>query len=194
MTIHADPLRAAGSDIAALSDALRRGGSALESVPAQVVDVVRSQKWAHFVTRTGNEIRPPKFEEFVAQPPLAGLGTTIQMLRKICRDSKPALDAIDDALGSRQGERTDLLDIVQEVRAPTGNRVDRALRKLRKDAPELHAQVLAGEVTAHAAMVKAGFRPHTFTVRPEPTSAARTLRKHMTPEQCAELARLLAEQ
>jgi hypothetical protein len=33
-----------------------------------------------------------------------------------------------------------------------------ALRRLAKDCPELHAQCLAGELTAHAAMVQAGFR------------------------------------
>jgi hypothetical protein len=75
--------------------------------------------------------------------------------------------------------------------APVGTSRAQALRKLRKSAPELHAAVLAGDLTAHGAMVKAGFRLRTMTVRPEPAAAARTLRKHLTPEQCAELARLL---
>ena len=80
--------------------------------------------------------------------------------------------------------------------APKGRARDRALRKLREDAPELHARTMLPKghpdrLTPHGAMVRAGFWPRTFTVRPEPTSAARTLRKHMTPEQCAELARLL---
>jgi hypothetical protein len=34
----------------------------------------------------------------------------------------------------------------------------RAHRRLRKDRPDLHEQVLNGEKTAHAAMVEAGFR------------------------------------
>ena len=33
-----------------------------------------------------------------------------------------------------------------------------ALRRLAKDRPDLHAQCLAGDLTAHAAMVQAGFR------------------------------------
>lgn len=77
--------------------------------------------------------------------------------------------------------------------APQGTSKDRALRKLRTDAPELHAEVLAGNLTAHGAMVKAGFRLRTVTVQPDPAAAARTLRRHLTTEQCAELARLLME-
>src|SRR4051794_6825253 len=41
---------------------------------------------------------------------------------------------------------------------PTGNSTDRALRRLRKNAPDIHARVLAGEISPHAGMVEAGFR------------------------------------
>jgi hypothetical protein len=45
--------------------------------------------------------------------------------------------------------------------APTGNSVSYALQKLRDERPDLHSRVLAGELTANAAMVEAGFRkPH----------------------------------
>ena len=33
-----------------------------------------------------------------------------------------------------------------------------AIRRLRKDRPNIHARVLAGELTAHAGMIEAGFR------------------------------------
>lgn len=70
-----------------------------------------------------------------------------------------------------------------------------ALSRLRKDAPDLHAEVVAGRLTAHAAMVKVGFWPKTFTVRVDDAAAtARTLRKHMPPEQLAELARMLGDE
>lgn len=39
-----------------------------------------------------------------------------------------------------------------------GNNPSYALRRLAKDRPDLHAQCLAGELTANAAMVEAGFR------------------------------------
>lgn len=39
---------------------------------------------------------------------------------------------------------------------PDGNTVSYALRRLRKDRPDIHARVLAGEITAHAGMIEAG--------------------------------------
>jgi hypothetical protein len=44
---------------------------------------------------------------------------------------------------------------------PSGNSRAAALRRLRKDRPDLHARILAGEISAHAAMVEAGFRHQT---------------------------------
>lgn len=41
---------------------------------------------------------------------------------------------------------------------PVGNEAAYALRRLRKDRPDIHARVLAGELTPHAGMVEAGFR------------------------------------
>jgi hypothetical protein len=55
------------------------------------------------------------------------------------------LDLLDQALAGRQGERTDLVDNVNEVSRPTGNTEAQALRRLRKDRPDLHARVLNGE-------------------------------------------------
>ncbi len=47
---------------------------------------------------------------------------------------------------------------------PAGNTRQHALRKFRKDRPDLHVQVLKGKLTPHAAMVKASWfsvsRPH----------------------------------
>ena len=56
----------------------------------------------------------------------------------------------------------------------TGSR-SYALRRLRKDAPELHEQVLDGTLTAHAAMVKAGLRRRVIACRPPGGNFSTTL-------------------
>lgn len=48
---------------------------------------------------------------------------------------------------------------------PTGNSAARALRKLRKDRPDIHACVLAGELSPHAGMIEAGFRKKRPSVK-----------------------------
>jgi hypothetical protein len=63
-----------------------------------------------------------------------------------------------------------------------------AMARLARSAPELHAEVLAGRLSAHAAMVKAGFEPPRFTVRvTSPDAVVATLRKQLGPETLAEV-------
>ena len=68
-------------------------------------------------------------------------------------DDPEALDELDK-VGQRKGGRPKTHNNVQG-KAPTGNRESAALRRLRKDAPELHAEVLAGNISAHAARTQA---------------------------------------
>jgi hypothetical protein len=91
------------------------------------------------------------------------------MGKNLCRDNTEALDALDKATTGRQGERTDPVNNVNEVseERPVGNSNTYALRKLRRDRPDLHRSVLDEEITPHAAMVEAGFRPRSATFYPE---------------------------
>ena len=43
----------------------------------------------------------------------------------------------------------------------TGNRAAYAHHRLRRDRPDIHARVLAGELSPHAGMIEAGFRKKT---------------------------------
>jgi hypothetical protein len=71
-------------------------------------------------------------------------------------------DAKDQANPSRQGQRTDLVDnnnaVIHEVARPSGTSRAQALRRLRKDRPDIHKRVLTGELSPHAGMIEAGFR------------------------------------
>src|SRR6266496_2587115 len=193
MTVQADPLRARGSDVAMLSDALRRGGSALESVPQQIRHLLASHEWEHFVTRLGKEVRHERFAEFVTTPPLAGLGASIDLIRRLLGDDTVALNLLDEALRAPHGGDHSKVNNMK-VAQPRGTSRAYALRRLRKDAPELHAEELAGRLKPNAAMVKAGFRPRTLTVPlGRPDSVAQTLIKHMEPEELIALVRLLAD-
>jgi hypothetical protein len=59
---------------------------------------------------------------------------------------------------------------VQGFKAPTGNSAAAALRRLRKDRPDIHTRVLAGEISPHAGMVEAGFRRKQSAVFKRPTA------------------------
>jgi hypothetical protein len=57
--------------------------------------------------------------------------------------------------------------------SPTGTSRAAALRRLRKDRPDIHARVLAGELSPHAGMIEAGFRKRAVN----PLSALDQIRK-----------------
>lgn len=106
-----------------------------------------------------------------------------------CGDDDKARDALDEAIKKEGGApignknaangRTtvDNIHSCSESR-PTGTSQAAALRRLRKSAPKLHEKVIAGEMSANAAMVKAGFRPKTITIPVDVEKAARVLVKN----------------
>jgi hypothetical protein len=64
---------------------------------------------------------------------------------------------------------------------PTGTTAAYAHRRLRKDRPDLHARVLAGEISPHAAMVQAGFRKRAKSRARTPLDRLRTAWRKATP-------------
>ena len=187
-----DPLRGNWHVVNSLRSALHKGEHGLSTVPGLLKRVLAEGSWREFVTERGEHVEHGRFVDFVTTKPMKGIGATVDLVKRVIADDPEAVDLLDQALQNPVG-RPETNNNVQD-KAPQGNSADRALRKLRTDAPELHAEVLAGRLTAHGAMVKAGFRVRTITVRPDAASAARTLRKHMTADQLAELARLLMEE
>jgi hypothetical protein len=70
-------------------------------------------------------------------------------------------DDAADRLSLRPAHRPKTVDNENDVintSRPTGTSRAAALRRLRKDRPDIHARVLAGELSPHAGMIEAGFR------------------------------------
>lgn len=158
------------------------GVAMLENLGAFIARIVEKGLWDEvWLKNNGRVVEFDSFEEYVTTKTPDGLGTTIQHLKNACRDDPKALDAIDKATQRGDGNRTGVnqytrpeergtvdninsssLGGVQPVekegaKRPTGTSRDAALRRLRKDRPDLHQKVLEG-MSAHAAMVQAGFR------------------------------------
>ena len=185
-------LRANGSLIDSLGSMLSNGGSSLRIVPDLLRRVLLEDAWREFETKLGVISRPMSFAEFVVTPPLRGLGASVALVRRIVADDIEVTDLLDQALRQPVGHPL-TRDIVTD-RADGNNRAG-ALRRLRDQQPELHTAVLAGELSPHAAMVQAGYRPRTVTVPiDDDQRLAAALRRHLDPERRKTLsAALLAE-
>ena len=181
----------------ALGSALRSGSSALGTVPPLLKRVLAEESWRHFVTKRGDEVSHERFETFVTTPPLSGIGATVDIVRRVVADDMEALDLLDRALQNPVGHPGTVNNI--NVNRPQGTSQAQAMRRLRKEADhgneqaaKLHADVLAGQISANAAMIQGGFRPKTISVpigRPERIAAY--LRKHMARDALTRLVELL---
>jgi hypothetical protein len=168
--------------------ALRDGEAGLSDVPLVLKNVLRDQRWRERRIKTGEVIKFDHFEEFVARKPLEGLGADMGLIKRICDGDSEAMDLLDRATQREAGRPKEMDNNVIHLESkPKGNSEAYALRRLRKDRPDLHARVLSGEFSAHGAMVKAGFRKKLLTVPLDVRRAATVLAKHFTREEFAEI-------
>ncbi len=177
--------------VAQLRRSLYGASDGLRDVPEMLRSVIEHGLWRErVVEETGELVSFERFEDFVTTPPLEGLGSSLKQLRNICQEDRTALDWLDRAtVGGHGGDRKSQdikshnITLEEVPKARTGTSNTYALRKLRKDRPDLHQRVLADEISPHAAMVEAGFRKKTLTVPAGIDAAARVLIKHFDPDE-----------
>lgn len=194
-----------------LADAIKRGGRSLQSVPGLLAKLISEDLW---VERDVNgkiiSYSKDEFKHFVESPYPEGLSTTIATIERLCGDEPEIIDFLAAAKRGKVGRppkakgQTDAKGNVSDDKNVSirnnkramGETVEYAYQKLRDDAPNLHAKVLAGELSAHAAMVKAGFRKKRVAVNMnDAQSAYNTLTNNMPDDVLQELIELLiAEQ
>jgi hypothetical protein len=194
--------------------------SLFETLPLFLQDLFEQGAWIQFKIAEHAPVfdyRPgdaQKFWEFVQTAQPKGLGTTIPKLRQICEMAEEPMKLLSmldelsqrgpggannpEGLGGKSGKTRDGIvndDNIhndKDRESPTGTSREAALRRLRKDRPDLHEQVLSGELTPHRAMVVAGFRNETMTVpKNDMTALVETLKKRLSPEQIDEIKSLL---
>lgn len=71
------------------------------------------------------------------------------------------------------------------TRLPRGTGETYTLARLRRDRPDLAKRVAAGELSANAAAIEAGFRRRSITLALDPAHFSAAIRKHFTAEQRA---------
>jgi len=175
--------------IEGLTRDLNSGRHGLVGVPSAIKLVLREGMWKERILRkTGEVIAFDRFDTFVNASPPKGLGSDLAMVKRICSDDPEVIDLIDQATQKHDG-RPVTVDIINGYDRPTGTNAQQAIRRLRKDRPDLHAQVLAKGISPHAAMVEAGFRRKTATVPvDDPDKVSAFLAKHFEPAEIRKIA------
>jgi hypothetical protein len=187
-----------------LAEAIKRGGRSLQSVPGLLAKCISEDLWVERdVNGQAVTYDKAEFKRFVESPYPNGLDTTIETIERLCSDEPEIKDFLAAAKRGKVGRppkaqgqtdsRGKVNENVQNMHdyRSTG-KTDYAYNRLRDDAPELHARVISGELSPHAAMIEAGFRPRKVSINMDNAeSAYKTITGHMKPDVLRELIDLL---
>lgn len=114
--------------------------------------------WKERRIRTKKVVTFDRFVEFLTTAPLEGLGEDPAAIKRMLSHDPESLTLFEEAMvgqhgGSRAESKSDNVTLAER-----GNTKGYTLRRLKKDHPELHAKVCAGEMSANAAAIEAGVR------------------------------------
>lgn len=162
--------------IQSLQQAIGHGGKEVfDIVPIVLRDVLEDRLWADRKDKAGQPFR--SFESFATHILWQGLESSIPELLLYCRKRPEVAElirrevgAVTEHGGDRKSEAAK--DQVNNVNLIGGNSPTYALRRLKRDHPELAEQVVAGKLSAHAAAIEAGFRQPTIAVSAADPDAA----------------------
>lgn len=190
-----------------LHSELIEGVMELSNVPKLLQLVLEEELWQEqIIPETREVVRFESFVDFIQTPPPAGLGTDFDTLWRLSHHDPLLLDLLDRAVQREPGapeknqsidnllanvDNIHSYDIKNKIERPTGTSKQAGLRQLRKKNPELHAKVIASELTVNAAMLQAGLRTKQVTVFVDPYRAATKLEKIFQQEDFIKLVALL---
>lgn len=182
--------------MSSLAQALASGQS-LANVPGLVKNIIKSEMWRDRIVRqTGKQATFKRFRDFVEAYPPEGLHTTIPMLIQICTtyDDMEAVSLIARAEAGERGNPTgnnqytnsgnhnNIMVSTKELVATQGTSTTYTMRRLAKDAPELHKAVVSGDLSPNAAALQAGFRRRKFQMPDTPEAAGKYLAERVDVE------------
>lgn len=161
--------------IQSLQQAIGHGGDQVfDIVPLVLRDVLEHRLWADRRDRNGQPFR--SFEAFATHILWQGLESSIADLLLYCRKHPKVAELIRREVGAVAEHGTNQHTEGGSVTTSSDDRgATYALRRLKRDHPELAEKVVAGKLSAHAAAIEAGFRRPTIAVPAEPAAAVTAL-------------------
>ncbi len=149
-----------------LNKCLRGSESNLTGLAQMLTVVLRDEAWRERRIRTGQIVTHSRFIDFIATPPLEGLGEDPDRIKKLLRDDLAALAAFEIAIVGEKHKRRPASDgdnITIKPERGTGRAY--TLRRLSKDNPDLFAEVTAGKLSANKAAIRAGYRKEPTAIQ-----------------------------
>lgn len=174
-----------------LQQELGRGSSKLfDVVPTVLRTVIAERLWAQRADKAGAPFA--SFEAFVVHPLWWGLEATVDDLIAYCRNAPDVQAMIRGELAAvaKHGEIGGGHTRVANGNSASGggNEATYAIRRLKRDRPDLAEKVIAGKMSPNAAAIEAGFRVRMVSLPADPERLADAIVRRFP-----DAARLIAE-
>lgn len=152
----------------------------LRHFPSLLKKVIATKAWESRVNK-GKVIELASLRELITEKPIRGWGEDPSKVEAVIRDDPEALAAFREAMLGKPGPKphSESGNNVTEIERVTGNGRAYSIARVQRecDADTL-AAVMAGEMSANAALVKAGVRENRQVYLPrDPAAAVQKLRR-----------------
>lgn len=140
--------------------ALSHGETSLSTFPKLLRRIIDERAWESRRVPGKGIVTMGSLRELVTTAPITGWGEDPAKIESVIRDDAEVLAMWREAMKGKPGrpkqEGETSRNPTQYKTADRGRAYD--LSRLQREAPELFAKVAAGEISANAAAIKAGFR------------------------------------
>jgi hypothetical protein len=159
-------------------ESLYEATGGLKQFPALLKKVISTKAWERRTVH-GKVVELGSLRELITAKPVSGWGEDPSKVEAVIRDDPEALAAFREAM--KAVNQHDLPgDNVTGQHIATGNSRAYSISRVQRECePEMVAAVMSGEMSANAALVKAGVRENRQVYIPrDPGAAVEKLRRH----------------
>jgi hypothetical protein len=157
----------------------------LRHFPSLLKKVIATKAWQSRINK-GKVIELNSLRELITEKPIRGWGEDPSKVEAVIRDDPEALAAFREAMLGKPGVKPDNQsdNNVIPIDTPQGNGRAYSIARVQRECdPETVAAVMAGEMSANAALVKAGVRENRQVYMPrDPAKAVQKLRQQFGEE------------
>lgn len=136
----------------------------LSNFPGLIKKIIKNEAWKRRLNK-GNVIELSSFRELITEKPIRGWGEDPEKIKAVIKDDAEALRLFSAAMKLKAGrpikESANNVSTIEDHSRNTKHGNSRAYSLdlvQRKCEPEVIAKVMSGEMSPHAALVKAGIR------------------------------------
>jgi len=143
--------------------ALSHGETSLSTFPKLLRRIINERAWESRRVPGKGVVTMQSLRELVTTAPITGWGEDPAKIEAVIRDDAEVLAMWREAMKQKSHDRGNQhtggkVDNVTPARK--GNSRAYTVSRLQREVPKLFAKVAAGEISANAAAIKAGFRKH----------------------------------